>query len=267
MKYTAKRLQQNVNVTQTNPLKELLILLLKFTALVIGIYLALGFVTDIGVNMLDSKSEQKIMDLVNVPSNSTKSEVTDSAKIQAASIQKGKLELILNKLNKQANGPLNQPLPKLKIEYVEGDLVNAFANPNGTIEVHAGLLKRLQAEQELAFVLAHEMGHYANRDHLRLLGRRGLLLILSSTIFGSDRSINNLFTNGFNLAESRYSQTQESKADAFALKLLAKTYGNTDAASSALQKILDHSENEALNFLSTHPHPKTRLADLKKQTK
>ena len=34
-----------------------------------------------------------------------------------------------------------------------------------------GLLENVESENELAFVLGHELGHFRNRDHLRGLGR------------------------------------------------------------------------------------------------
>ncbi len=40
--------------------------------------------------------------------------------------------------------------------------------------VFTGLLEKMTSENELAFVLAHELGHYDHRDHLRGLGRAAL---------------------------------------------------------------------------------------------
>ena len=48
---------------------------------------------------------------------------------------------------------------------------NAAAFPGGWILVTEGLLADVRTENELAFVLAHELGHFHNRDHLRRLGR------------------------------------------------------------------------------------------------
>ncbi len=48
---------------------------------------------------------------------------------------------------------------------------NAFAMPGGTTGLITGLLETLDNEIELAFVIAHELGHFHNRDHLSGLGR------------------------------------------------------------------------------------------------
>ncbi len=48
---------------------------------------------------------------------------------------------------------------------------NAAAFPGGWILVTEGLLSDVRTENELALVLAHELGHFRNRDHLRRLGR------------------------------------------------------------------------------------------------
>jgi Zn-dependent protease with chaperone function len=59
--------------------------------------------------------------------------------------------------------------------------VNAAALPGGHMLVFSGLLTEMRSENELAFVLAHELGHYAHRDHLRGLGR-ALVLMAASTV-------------------------------------------------------------------------------------
>ena len=50
--------------------------------------------------------------------------------------------------------------------------MNAFVVPNGTIFFTAGMLGEIKDEQMLTFVLAHEMAHYAHRDHLKGSGRQ-----------------------------------------------------------------------------------------------
>ncbi len=67
---------------------------------------------------------------------------------------------------------------ELQLAILEEESPNAFAVPGGAIYVTRGLLDSVESENELAFVLGHEIGHFRNRDHLRGLGR-GLIVSLA----------------------------------------------------------------------------------------
>jgi predicted Zn-dependent protease len=65
---------------------------------------------------------------------------------------------------------------KWRFGLVKTESVNAFATPGGFILVTTGLVKQLQSEDELAFVLAHEVGHVLKRHHYRVVQRQRLAL-------------------------------------------------------------------------------------------
>jgi Zn-dependent protease with chaperone function len=67
---------------------------------------------------------------------------------------------------------------------VQSDAVNAMAVPGGKMVVFSGLLDSLSSTNGLMFVLAHEVGHFKNRDHLRLMGRGIVLSILAMLALG-----------------------------------------------------------------------------------
>jgi len=52
---------------------------------------------------------------------------------------------------------------------VETDDVNAFSMPGGYVLISRGMFDRMRNESELAGVLAHEIAHVANKDHLGAL--------------------------------------------------------------------------------------------------
>jgi Zn-dependent protease with chaperone function len=64
-------------------------------------------------------------------------------------------------------------LPKFsyKVSVHDQATVNAVALPGGNIIVFKGLLTELKSENEVAMILAHELGHYAHRDHLHGIGQ------------------------------------------------------------------------------------------------
>jgi Zn-dependent protease with chaperone function len=68
------------------------------------------------------------------------------------------------------------------VSIAENDTPNASALPGGGIVVTRGLIEQSESENELAFVLAHELGHFHGRDHLRGIGRAAAFTLLSATL-------------------------------------------------------------------------------------
>lgn len=56
---------------------------------------------------------------------------------------------------------------KLRFYIVKSPMVNAYALKNGIILVNEGLLAQVSNEAELAFVIGHEIAHYAERHSLK----------------------------------------------------------------------------------------------------
>jgi predicted Zn-dependent protease len=75
------------------------------------------------------------------------------------------LEQVVDRLNPP--GMAANPEIHYQVRVVEDPTLNAFAYPHGSIYVHTGLLARMESEDELATVLAHEMTHVENRHMLR----------------------------------------------------------------------------------------------------
>lgn len=66
-----------------------------------------------------------------------------------------------------AKASSNRPNINYKFGIIDTDEINAFAAPGGYVFVTTGLLKVLSNENELAGVLAHEIGHIEHGDGLR----------------------------------------------------------------------------------------------------
>ncbi|MGD9580013.1 MAG: M48 family metalloprotease, partial [Vampirovibrionia bacterium] len=71
-----------------------------------------------------------------------------------------------------AKAASNRPQVKYKFGIIDSDEINAFACPGGYIFVTTGLLKVVYDENELAAVLAHEIGHIEHGDGLKDLQSR-----------------------------------------------------------------------------------------------
>ena len=104
---------------------------------------------------------------------------------------------------------------EFRVWVADADEVNALALPGQRIVVFRGLLEAVASENELDMVLAHELGHFAGRDHLKGLGRGLVASFLAMTLFGSDSSAAGLVAHITLSFDARYSQRQEAARNNF----------------------------------------------------
>ncbi len=105
-----------------------------------------------------------------------------------------------------------------KLHLVNDDHENAFALPGRHIVLASGLLKRAETPEEIAGVLAHEMGHGLEKDPEALFLRNiGMKVIFKFTTLDDDRAAFRAM-----LTELRYSREAEVKADAQAIAILRR---------------------------------------------
>ena len=254
MKYVPKQLKDNVNVVSESPVKGFSDLLFRILVVILASYLLLGIAVDLIVPRLSIDAEVKIGDLVwnKFDKNTQLPKKEEEQKIQ----------LILDKLITHAN------LPKFdyKIYIQDSKEVNALALPGGRILVFTGLLKQVRSENELAMILAHELGHFAYRDHLRALGRGLVFVALSTLTLGSDNSISKVISNTIMNIETRFSQKQEEAADIYALDLLNASYNNVAGALDFYERIAAKEKiAKFLFFFTSHPYTKDRIALINKR--
>jgi Zn-dependent protease with chaperone function len=141
---------------------------------------------------------------------------------------------------------------------------NAFAFPGGSIGITSGLLELLEEDDAaMAFVLGHELGHFAHRDQLRGIGRALGRSLAWAIIFG-DGGGGLLNTHLTNLLELRHSRSQEREADYYGLELVHRVYGTTRGTDRLFMWLERRERSPAwMQMLRTHPQPAGRLADLR----
>ena len=108
-------------------------------------------------------------------------------------------------------------------------------------------------------VLGHELGHFANRDHLRGLSRSVMVRLALAAFLGDAGSVGAIATNSISvLTNAQFSQKQEQQADEIGLTLLDQTYGHVAGAADFFER-LSQEENTNLAFLASHPPSKARV--------
>ena len=137
--------------------------------------------------------------------------------------------------------------------------INAFTIPGGNIFVFSGLIELTQTPEELAAVLAHEIGH-AEKRHIvsKLMQELSITVLLSGSTGGDPGLIAQILKE---IVGNSFSREQESDADQFALSLLEKAKISPKNLPRFFEKLnskdLDYDEN--LEILMTHPHNNKRI--------
>lgn len=160
------------------------------------------------------------------------------------------LQDIMDVLYKASGATLGSP----KVFLSKSPVPNAFTTVDGTIVMNAGLFARLGSEDELAFVLAHELSHHVNRhgktemdkflDHYFSDEFQKQLKNLTKQEYNRNKEVQELEkATMFNTR--RHARGKESEADADALVWLAKAGFNPNAAVSAM-RLLDGIEDDVI---------------------
>lgn len=165
-------------------------------------------------------------------------------------------------------GELNYYFYVIDKEDKKKEIINAFSLPGGYIYIFKDLLDILD-ENQLAFVLAHEMAHIVSRHHVkRLQAAMGYnLLLVASTAAPSDDN----FSGGlsFALAQimSAHSREDEFNADNLAVKYAKKAGYQPEAGLEVLEKLYQKNKDNIrpLSYFQTHPYPAQRIANIKQR--
>jgi predicted Zn-dependent protease len=243
--------EDNVNISKVSPIKELFVLLGGLLGILVVIYIALGFLVNAMVDRMPEKIENLLVSVVDfIPLEETLGRADTADYVQT----------LLDDLA----GHLNDGR-QYDVYVVDDENVNAFALPGGNIIVLSGLLKEAQSENELAMVLAHELGHYYYKDHLKGLGRGLVFAVLSTVMLGTNNGVTNFVTGLLTTVDFKFSRNQELAADEFALELLNKKYGHVAGATDFFERIHEK-ENmpKWVSFFSTHPLGQARVEEMQR---
>jgi predicted Zn-dependent protease len=154
---------------------------------------------------------------------------------------------------------------------VDDPQVNAFALPGGYIYVTRGILAHMNSEAELAGVLGHEIGHVtarhsASAQSKQMLGAVGLGVGMIAV--PGLRQAGDALGAAFSVVFLKFGRDQESESDRLGLRyMVRKDYKPEEMLDvfRMLDGVTTSAGGERLpNWLSTHPAPPNRLADMTK---
>ncbi|MBI2379350.1 MAG: M48 family metallopeptidase [Gammaproteobacteria bacterium] len=154
------------------------------------------------------------------------------------------------------------PGVSVQVHYVDSPTINAMATLGGHVFVFRGLLEKLQSEDALAAVLAHEIGHVKERHVLKAMGR-GVMFVAGLSALGiKSQGLNRWALNkGGELTVLSYSREAEESADEAALQALYRSYGHV-AGIDEVFGLFATLEPAGLAVTKSHPHSRERRARL-----
>lgn len=148
-----------------------------------------------------------------------------------------------------------------KVHYIKDETINAYYIGAGNIMIFDGLLKELDTTEELAGLIAHEIGHGVKK-HLYEDLERNLGLSVINILFNiiTDQQYQTL-TNVFqNLISRGYSREQEEESDIYAVDLMMRADYDPQGLIDLMKLFKEKSMNvKVLEFTQTHPIPDSRI--------
>ena len=149
---------------------------------------------------------------------------------------------------------------------------NAFAAPSGLVFFFSGLIEKMDTEDELVSVLAHEIGHVVSRhiakgmDQGAKIGVATTLLALASLALGVGAISQALLTGSLAVGQAanlHFSRKHEEEADRLAYGWMKKMGRNPIGQESMLKTMRRINRytmgNNVPQYLLTHPYPEERL--------
>lgn len=167
----------------------------------------------------------------------------------------------------------SRPLKGYHFAVIESSSANSFACPGGIILITQGMLKACANEDQLAAVLAHEVGHVANRDGVNSINQARWTEVvttagteiakqyggaLGQVVAQFEGAIDDVFKT---VIVNGYSRAAEENADRAGVQML-KGAGYNPAAMSTILSAMS-AKGGSGGILGTHPTVTDRLENIK----
>jgi predicted Zn-dependent protease len=168
-------------------------------------------------------------------------------------------------------------VPNAQWEFVVFDSkeLNAFCLPGGKVGFYKGLMDFVENDDQIAAVMGHEVGHVvlrhaalrAGQETATSLALSGGQAILGSSVKMSSSTLNMVMAAAGAGAQVGillpFSRSNETDADRVGVDYLAQLKYDTKQAVRLWEKMGAASTNRPQEWMSTHPNPESRVADLK----
>lgn len=255
MEFKARLPEHNNNVTPRHPLKELATLLFGLLLLLGIVYVIAGSLVEWSVEYISPQSEIELYKTIGLDQTNLIEQTTEQDDPRHAEL-KALTEDLLKCV--EIGYPVN-------VQVGQSKTANAVAFPGGDVLVFQGVYDKVKSDNGLAFILAHELAHFANRDHLRNVGRGAVVVALTSMLGFSNSNITSIVMPIESFTAAQFSQEREAAADALALDILNCHYGHVGGATEFFQGLQETKEAfdfELVHYFASHPQLQARIEQI-----
>ena len=260
MKFENRAPAEGINASHENPLIELAWLLAGGVGVIVALVIVVSLAAQWIAPRIPYRYEAKLA--ATLPSFVTAPESESGRQVQS------ELQEMADRLAARLGMPDGMVV---RVGYRDDRTVNAFATIGGQAVFFRGLLTKLDNENALAMVMAHELAHLKYRHVSAALGRGvavGVILSVVSAELGRNAAGGVLSQAGVATLLS-FNRDQEREADEAALRALHAEYGHVGGAIDLFDLFarLPNSQRDpnvpAVEFLRTHPLTANRIAAIK----
>ena len=170
----------------------------------------------------------------------------------------------------KASAPFRDPseVDGYRVEVIANDkLVNAFAAPGGFTYLSTGLILGARDCAEIVGVMGHELAHVTQRHGAKSIEKafavQTIIGFFLEDGLGADAA---LLIFQF-LQNTKFSRTDETEADAVGLQISHGAGYDPNGLADFFQVLLNGSKGSTIEFFSSHPATKKRIAAVKQQIK
>lgn len=179
----------------------------------------------------------------------------------------------INELGTHIGRHIKVPYFPVNVYVVKEHIVNAFAAPAGHIFIFSDLILMLENVDELACILAHELGHVSARhlaariERSKRIGMATMAGVLAGILVGG-KTAGPLVTGSIaagTQAELGYSREDERQADKIGFELAGISCFDPKGMVSVLKKIQRehfYGGESIPSYLKTHPGAPERMANI-----
>jgi Zn-dependent protease with chaperone function len=168
----------------------------------------------------------------------------------------------INRLANRLAKAADYPHP-IEVRIVKGGPVNAFTLPGGIMVFYSDLIDRARNGNEVAGVLAHELGHVVHHHAIKGLARQYGIDQLLKSMTGGFSDLGTIGQGGTLLLALRNGRAFERDADATGVELLEKLGLRADGVASFFERMLENQPGDMaamIGIWSSHPPTRERIA-------
>lgn len=163
----------------------------------------------------------------------------------------------------------NPDLPPVQVKVYDMPIINAFAMPGERVVITAELIRRADRPEEVAGVLAHELGHVMNRHaEAQLVRIAGLQVLFAVLTGGGGGDTLSQFAGVATILN--YSRAAEEEADQYAIAAMTASAIDPQGLKTFFEKIMVEEKTSAGNpvtgkigqIFATHPGTQDRISKI-----